>query len=60
MFTNLDANIINLDQVKSTKEAKPLKLWGEILFKFLGEVLYSERKTENRWSIGLCPSMSQI
>ena len=57
---NLDVNIINLDQVKSTEEAKAFKALGEILFKFLGEVLYSERKTENKWSIGLCPSMSQI
>ena len=35
---NLDVNIINLDQVKSTEEAKAFKALGEILFKFLGEV----------------------
>ena len=39
IFTNLDVNIINLDQAKSTKEAKAFKALGEKLFTFLGEVL---------------------
>ena len=44
MFTNLDANIINLDQVKSKEEAKAFKALWKLLYKFLGEVLDFEGK----------------